>query len=81
MFQLEEHHKMVQDMVRQWCEKVLLPKVPAMEKGEELPYDLMRQMAQTFGLGAMAAAFIVVRRIGSRHNPSLAPEAPPPPPA
>ncbi len=56
MFQLEEQHKMVQDMVRQWCEKVLLPKVPAMEKGEELPYDLMRQMAQTFGLGAMAGS-------------------------
>src|SRR5688572_1407561 len=56
MFQLEEQHKMVQDMVRSWCEKVLLPRVPALEKGDELPYDLMRQMAQTFGLGAMASS-------------------------
>lgn len=37
--------------------------------------------AVAFGLGAMTAAFIVVRRIGSRQNPSPAPATPSPPPA
>src|SRR3990172_8311773 len=54
-FKLEEQHRMVQDMVRQWCEKVLLPKVPALEAGAEAPWELMRQFTRTFALDQMAA--------------------------
>ena len=42
MFQLSEQQSMVQQMVRQWCERTLLPKIPALEAGEEMPWDLMR---------------------------------------
>ena len=53
MFAYEPQHEMARDMVRAWCESKLLPAIPAMERGELLPYDLMREMSNTFGLGAM----------------------------
>jgi alkylation response protein AidB-like acyl-CoA dehydrogenase len=56
VFQLEEQHRMVQQMVRQWCESQLMPLLPRLEAGEEQPFPLMRKMAKTFGLDAMAAA-------------------------
>ena len=56
MFQLDEQHRMVQQMVRQWCEAHLEPRIPAMEAGTEMPFDLMKKMAKTFGLDAMAGA-------------------------
>jgi alkylation response protein AidB-like acyl-CoA dehydrogenase len=74
MFQLEDTHKMVQDMVRQWCEKTLMPRIPALEKGEELPYPLMKQMADTFGLGAMAGSG-VKKRIGKLREGAAAKDA------
>lgn len=60
-FALSEQHQMVQGMVRQWCERVLQPKVPALEAGDEQPWDLMRQFAKTFGLDAMAASGVKKR--------------------
>src|SRR5688500_3059367 len=33
-FALNEQQQMVQQMVRQWCERTLLPKLPALEAGE-----------------------------------------------
>jgi hypothetical protein len=56
MFALDEQTKMVQTMVRQWCESQLAPKIPAFEHGLELPFDLMKKMARTFGLDAMVGA-------------------------
>jgi acyl-CoA dehydrogenase len=56
MFELGEQHVMVGQMVRKWCEANLAPAVPAMERGEAQPFDLMRKMARTFGLDAMARA-------------------------
>ncbi len=53
-FQLSEPAKMIQDMVRQWCNANLRPALPRLERGEELPYDLMRDMAQKLGIGEMA---------------------------
>ena len=55
-FRLSEQEQMVQQMVRQWCEKTLLPKVPEMESGSLEPWELMRQFQKTFGLDQMAAA-------------------------
>lgn len=54
MFEMTPPTKMVQDMVRQWCQKELMPKVPALEAGEEMPYDLMRDLMKKFGLDMMA---------------------------
>ncbi len=53
MFAFEPQHKMAQDMARAWCESRLAPAVPAMEHGELLPYDLMRDLNNTFGLSGM----------------------------
>ncbi|MBI2895403.1 MAG: acyl-CoA dehydrogenase family protein [Deltaproteobacteria bacterium] len=54
MFEFSEEHRMVQKMVRQWAEKELGPKVRAMEKGEVLPYELMRKLGRDFGIIEMA---------------------------
>jgi acyl-CoA dehydrogenase len=56
MFELQDQHKMVQAMVRQWCERRLLPRLPALEAGEEMPFPLMREMVRTFGLDSIATA-------------------------
>ena len=62
MFELGEQHRMVAQMVRRWCEANLVPAVPALERGEAQPFELMRQMARAFGLDGMARA-TVTRRI------------------
>jgi alkylation response protein AidB-like acyl-CoA dehydrogenase len=61
LFRLTEQEEMVQQMVRQWCERTLLPKVPAMESGELEPWGLMREFARTFGLDHMAASGVKKR--------------------
>jgi alkylation response protein AidB-like acyl-CoA dehydrogenase len=73
MFQLDEQHRMVQQMVRQWCESQLMPAIPAMEEGREMPFDLMKKMAKTFGLDAMAGA-AVKKRIGRLREAEAAPD-------
>ena len=61
MFELGEQHRMVGSMVRKWCEANLAPRIPALEAGEAQPFDLMRQMARTFGLDQMAGAALKKR--------------------
>jgi alkylation response protein AidB-like acyl-CoA dehydrogenase len=56
MFDFNEEQKMAQKMLRQWCDKELAPHVTKMEKGEILPYDIMRKLARTFGLDEMVKA-------------------------
>jgi alkylation response protein AidB-like acyl-CoA dehydrogenase len=63
MFTLDEQSRMVEKMVRQWCETKLAPRIPALEAGVEPPFALMRDMAKSFGLAAMAEA-AVKKRIG-----------------
>jgi alkylation response protein AidB-like acyl-CoA dehydrogenase len=74
MFRLAEQQQMVQQMVRMWCERTLLPKVPALEAGDEAPWDLMRQFARTFGLDQMGAAG-VQKRIAKLRNQESVPDA------
>src|SRR5579871_2534858 len=57
MFDFSDEQKMAQKMLRQWCEKELAPHVRAMERGELLPYELMRKLGRTFGLDEMIRAF------------------------
>src|SRR6187455_3425708 len=61
MFELDEQSRMVQKMVRSWCEATLAPKIPAFEHGEELPFELMKKFAKTFGLDAMAGSGVKKR--------------------
>jgi len=61
MFELDEQTQMVARMVRQWCETKLAPRIPALESGSEQPFELMKQMAKTFGFDAMLGASVKKR--------------------
>lgn len=53
MFELNEQHRLIEKSFRMFCENEIEPNVDAMEKGEMLPYDLIRKMMDTFGLKDM----------------------------
>ncbi|MDQ3341042.1 MAG: acyl-CoA/acyl-ACP dehydrogenase [Myxococcota bacterium] len=53
MFQLDEQTQMIAGVIRQWCQSSLAPKIPKLESGEEMPFELMKKMAKTFGFDAM----------------------------
>jgi alkylation response protein AidB-like acyl-CoA dehydrogenase len=61
MFALDEQTQMVAGVIRQWCQTNLAPRLPALEAGAELPFDLMKQMAKTFGFDAMLGAAVKKR--------------------
>jgi alkylation response protein AidB-like acyl-CoA dehydrogenase len=63
MFELDDTQRMVQGTVRAWCENQLAPAVPALERGELLPYDLLRRLARELGLSDSLAA-MATRRVG-----------------
>ena len=54
MFDFSDEQKMVGQMIRRWTTDKLAPAVAAMERGELLPYDLMRDFVKTFGIGELA---------------------------
>jgi len=53
MFTLDEQSQMVAGVIRQWCKTTLAPRIPALEAGTEMPFDLMKQLAKAFGFEAM----------------------------
>ncbi len=55
MFEFSQEHQMVRTVVRKWAESKLAPKVDAFEAGEP-PYEVMRDLARTFGLPSMVRA-------------------------
>jgi len=55
MFEFSEEHRMVRKVVRTWAESKLAPKIDALEAGEP-PYELMRDLAKTFGIPSMVKA-------------------------
>ncbi len=61
MFRLDEQTQMVATMVRQWCQSQLAPKIPALEHGEEQPFELMKKMAKAFGFDAMLGGSVQKR--------------------
>jgi len=61
MFQLDEQSQMVAAVIRQWCNSNLVPKIPALEAGTEMPFDLMKKMAKAFGFDAMLGAAVKKR--------------------
>jgi hypothetical protein len=61
MFELTEPQRMMQDMVRHWCDHELRPRLPELEAGTLLPYDLMRDLVRQFGLADVARASLEKR--------------------
>jgi len=61
MFQLDEQSQMVAKMIRQWCQATLAPRIPALEAGTEMPFDLMKQMAKAFGFDALLGGSVKKR--------------------
>ncbi len=51
--ELNDTERMLRDTFRTFFTEEIGPHVPAMERGELLPYDLMRHMHRTLGLDAM----------------------------
>jgi acyl-CoA dehydrogenase len=50
MFELEEGHRILEKAIRSFAEKEIAPLAEKMDSGEVLPYDLMRKMAEAFGI-------------------------------
>ena len=50
MFELDETQRMVETAVRAWCQENLAPAIPALETGEVLPYDLLRQLSRDLAI-------------------------------
>ena len=67
MFELDETQRSLEHAVRAWCEKNLAPAVPAMERGEALPFDHLRAMGRELGIAQMlvAAAERRLTRLGA----------------
>jgi len=61
MFQLDEQSQMIAGVIRQWCQSNLVPKIPALEAGTEMPFDLMKKMAKQFGFDAMLGGAVKKR--------------------
>jgi acyl-CoA dehydrogenase len=75
MFELDEQTQMVATMVRQWCQSQLAPKIPALEAGTEMPFDLMKKMAKSFGFDAMLGASVQKRIAKLRSGEATAADA------
>lgn len=75
MYEFTAEHEMVRKMVRRWTSEKLEPRVDALEAGEP-PYELMRDLARTFGISEMVrAAFARTddgEMPGSGRDPTLA---------
>ncbi len=56
MLDFTDEQKMARQMLRQWADKELAPHVGKMEKGEILPYDIMRKLIRAFGMDEMIRA-------------------------
>src|SRR6185369_15988867 len=53
MFEWNEQHKMVQQMVRRFVDAEVVPNLEALEFGDLPPYGIMRKLVQTFGIADM----------------------------
>jgi acyl-CoA dehydrogenase len=74
MFTLDEQTQMVAGVIRQWCQSTLVPRIPALEAGEEMPFELMKKMAKTFGFDAMLGGAVKKRiaKLREGHDQSVA---------
>src|SRR5438270_13291473 len=61
MFRHDEQTQMDAAVTRQWCQSQLQPKIPALEAGTEMPFELMKKMAKQLGFDAMLAGSVKKR--------------------
>jgi hypothetical protein len=54
MIEWSEQTIMIRDMIRGFVEKEIVPQLDAIEYEGVPPYDILRKMAKTFGMDAMA---------------------------
>jgi alkylation response protein AidB-like acyl-CoA dehydrogenase len=54
MIEWSEQHLMIQDMVRKFVQTEIVPNLEELEHGDKPPYDTMRKLVNTFGLGEAA---------------------------
>ena len=77
MFEWPEELQMVRDAVRQFVDNEIRPHRDELEHGDLPPYDLLRKLYSTFGMGQLAAdgfdRRIAAEEAGSHMNPESAP--------
>jgi len=73
MFELDDTQRAIEAALRQYCSREIEPLVPALERGERSPYEVMRGLARAFGLDAMIAE--PLRRRAARLRAGGAPGA------
>jgi alkylation response protein AidB-like acyl-CoA dehydrogenase len=56
MIEWNEMHLQIRDAVRRFVESEIKPNLEALEHGDAPPYEILRKMVRTFGLGDMARA-------------------------
>jgi alkylation response protein AidB-like acyl-CoA dehydrogenase len=54
MIEWSEQHLMIRDAVRRFVEEEIAPRVEELEHGDTPPYDVLRKLYATFGMGEMA---------------------------
>jgi acyl-CoA dehydrogenase len=54
MIEWSEQHLMIQDVVRKFVQTEIVPNLEQLEHGDTPPYDTMRKLVNTFGLGEAA---------------------------
>lgn len=59
MIEWSEQHKQIRAMVRRFIETEIVPKREALEFGDTPPYDVLRKMLATFGIGEMNKAMFL----------------------
>jgi alkylation response protein AidB-like acyl-CoA dehydrogenase len=56
MIEWSEQHLMLRDAVRRFVEAEIVPNLEELEHGDMPPYDILRKMFRTFGVGEVARA-------------------------
>jgi len=75
VFELDDSEQAFESAVRAWCERELAPQVAALERGERLPYALLRQLGRELGL-AEALGATADRRAAKRSRAGGASRSP-----
>lgn len=74
MFEFTDEQKMVKQMVRKWVEAKLVPAVDDLESEKVLPFDLMRDFIDTFGVAELAKA--TLKRAEEKESTGKEPDPP-----
>jgi alkylation response protein AidB-like acyl-CoA dehydrogenase len=61
MYEWSDEHLMIRDAMRDFIDKEIKPHIEDLEHGDLPPYDVLRKMYETFGMGAMAEASTIKR--------------------